>query len=135
MEYETISMSAHVEIEGHVAGIALRGKGFGRGAIGPSVNAIFEVKGNMRQQKGIEFYNTKNVKVNLSISHGSYYVEELFDNNELLVRMANEMLNANSVMVSEALIPFFERLAEMGVMRFMKTLTRIPYRELFPQSR
>lgn len=48
--------------------------------------------------------------------------------------MTNKMLNANSVMVAKALTPMFEKLAETGVMRFMKFVTKIPYNELFPTS-
>ncbi|KAF2886120.1 hypothetical protein ILUMI_20053 [Ignelater luminosus] len=134
IEYETIPITGDIEVSGHVASIPLSGKGFGRAVLGP-VNATFDVKGNIKTSRGIDFYSTHNVKVDLDISDGSYYVEQLFNNNQTLVHLANEMLNANSVMVSEAVTPTLERLAEKGVKRFMKTLTRIPYYELFPLSR
>ncbi|KAF2898202.1 hypothetical protein ILUMI_07977 [Ignelater luminosus] len=55
-------------------------------------------------------------------------------NRHVYVRLTNDMLNANSDMVVKALTPVFEKLSEIGVMRFMKTLTKIPYYKLLPPS-
>ncbi|KAF2898200.1 hypothetical protein ILUMI_07975 [Ignelater luminosus] len=134
IEFHFLPMSASVEIDGHVIHIPIKGKGFVRVAYGP-ISAIFEVKGDMKKLKGIEYYTTKKANVGLDMGDGSFNFEGLFDNNQLLVRTTNEMLNANSAMVMKAITPAYEKLAAKGVMRFMKTLTKIPYHQLFPSSR
>ncbi|KAF2891802.1 hypothetical protein ILUMI_14371, partial [Ignelater luminosus] len=46
--------------------------------------AIFEINGEIRKSKGIDYYNSKDVKINLDLTDGTYLFEGLFDNNELL---------------------------------------------------
>ncbi|KAF2886330.1 hypothetical protein ILUMI_19843, partial [Ignelater luminosus] len=133
IEFDTIPITTFIEVNGHVVNIPVVGKGLVRTAYGP-IDATFEIEGSMSKFKSIDHYNPKNVKVDLNIGDGSYYLEGFFDNNEQLVRLTNEMLNANSVIVTKALTPLFEELAEIGVMRFMKRLMKIPYYKLFPPS-
>ncbi|KAF2898199.1 hypothetical protein ILUMI_07974 [Ignelater luminosus] len=131
IEFDSLSMSVSVEGDSDVVHIPLKGNGFVRIAHSP-VTAIFEIKGDMKRLRGIEYYSTEKAKVGLDMGDGNYNFEGLFNNNELLVRMTNEKLSANSAMVVEALTPAYEKFASMDVMRFMKTLTKIPYHRLFP---
>ncbi|KAF2888154.1 hypothetical protein ILUMI_18019 [Ignelater luminosus] len=131
IEFETIIMSGSIQIDGYVVNIPIVGNAYANCTFGP-VNATFEIKGSTRKSKGIDYYNTENVCVNLDVADGGYSFVGLFDNNKQLERMTNEMLNANSAMVTKAATPLFEKLAEVGIARFMKTLTKIPLHELFP---
>ncbi|KAF2888289.1 hypothetical protein ILUMI_17884, partial [Ignelater luminosus] len=133
IEFETLAMFADIGINGHVLNISLVGQGSSRPTFGPVI-AVFEIKGEMRKSKGIDYYNAKNVKINLDLTDGTYLFEGLFDNNEVLVRMTNEVFNANSVMVTKVLTPTLEKFAEVGVKKFLKTLTKISYKKLFPLS-
>ncbi|KAF2885934.1 hypothetical protein ILUMI_20241, partial [Ignelater luminosus] len=99
------------------------------------INAVFEIKGDMRRSRGIDYYNPKNANVRLNMGDGSFHLEGLFDNNQQLGRMTNEMLNSNSAMVVKAVTPMFEKLSGIGAMKFMETLSKIPYYKLFPPSR
>ncbi|KAF2885936.1 hypothetical protein ILUMI_20243, partial [Ignelater luminosus] len=134
IQFDPLPLVAFYEISGQIVRIPLEGKGIGRVAIGP-INAVFEIKGDMRKFRGIDYYNPKNANVGLNIGDGSFDVEGLFDKNQQLGRMANEMLNSNSVMAVKAATPMLEKLCEIGAMRFMKTLMKIPYYKLFPPSR
>ncbi|KAF2880384.1 hypothetical protein ILUMI_25800, partial [Ignelater luminosus] len=96
------------------------------------INVVFEIKGDMRKSQGINYYKLKNANVDLNIDDCSFQFECLFDNNQQLGRMTNEMLNSNSIVVVKALTPMFEKLSKIGTMALMKTLTKIPYYKLFP---
>ncbi|KAF2885932.1 hypothetical protein ILUMI_20239 [Ignelater luminosus] len=132
IQFDPLPLAAFYKISGQVVRIPLEGKGIGRAAIGP-INAIFEIKGGMRKSRGIDYYDPKYVNITLDMGDGSYYMSGLF-NNEQLERIANNMVNANSLMVVEAMTPMFEKLGEIGTMRFMKTLTKIPFSRLLPSS-
>ncbi|KAF2888383.1 hypothetical protein ILUMI_17790, partial [Ignelater luminosus] len=131
IDFDSIAMSAPILAEGHIAHIPIQGKGFARQLVLAPVSAMIEIKGNMRQLRGIQYYNPKKVKVNLDLGEAGYYITGLFDNNEHLgnkyrnlvaviflllvniaVRLTNRMFNENSDMVVEALTPALERLAE-----------------------
>ncbi|KAF2888305.1 hypothetical protein ILUMI_17868, partial [Ignelater luminosus] len=153
IEFGSVTMLLFVNVNGHVIRIPVEGNGISRHAYDKliflstfvhcitlilfleSISAIIEIKGDMRRFKEIYYYNPKKVNVTLDMRDANFYVKGLFDNNELLVRMTNEMLNANSTLVSKVITPMFEKLAEIGVMRFMKNLTKIPYSKLFPPSK
>ncbi|KAF2900436.1 hypothetical protein ILUMI_05753 [Ignelater luminosus] len=132
IEFDSILMTSLYEVHGHLAHIPVEGKGLGSHAYSP-VNAVFEINGGMRKLRGINYYDTKYVNVTLDMGEGSYHLDGLFDNKQL-ERMTNEMLNINSDMVVKALTPALEKIAKIAVMRFMKTLFKIPYHKLFPQS-
>ncbi|KAF2884830.1 hypothetical protein ILUMI_21363 [Ignelater luminosus] len=68
-------------------------------------NGTFDIGGTMKKLKGIDYYNTKDVKVNLIIDNVSI-------NAEGLSRQTNEMLNENSEMVAAAVTPVLEKMVE-----------------------
>ncbi|KAF2885933.1 hypothetical protein ILUMI_20240, partial [Ignelater luminosus] len=82
-KYDKVIMSSlPADISGQILLAPVKGIGLGHSAIGP-ISGIFEVNGVLKNVNGIDFYNTTNVNVHLSIVDGSYFMSNLFDDLDL----------------------------------------------------
>ncbi|KAF2881400.1 hypothetical protein ILUMI_24774, partial [Ignelater luminosus] len=98
------------------------------------IDGEFEINGNLRNEMGVDYYNTTNIKVSLYIHDGSCRLDGFFSNNIYLTRTINNIFNENSKLVVNTLNPAFKELTKYGIKNLMTELTnRISYNQLFPQ--
>ncbi|KAF2881398.1 hypothetical protein ILUMI_24772 [Ignelater luminosus] len=132
--YDTMSMTSNMDALGQVISVPIEGKGSVEVTLIGPINGEFEINGNLRNENGVNYYNTTNIKVNLYIYDGSCRLDDFFNNNIYLTRMITNIFNENSKLVVDVLTPAFKEMAKYGIRNLMTELTnRIPYNLLFPR--
>ncbi|KAF2881399.1 hypothetical protein ILUMI_24773, partial [Ignelater luminosus] len=134
--YDTLILASNMDALGEVISIPIEGKGSTEVTLIGPIDGEFEINGNLKNENGVDYYNTTSIKVNLNIYDGINFIDGFFNNNVQLTRTFNDIFNANSKLVVNIMTPVYTELAKLGIKNLITELTnRIPFNQLFPQRR
>lgn len=132
--FETISLIGDCDFNGKILVAPLNGKGTITATTGP-IEGVFEISGELKKRKNVEYYNPLNIDMNLSITGGKVNFENFSGENQDLVKVINQVISENgSELIKEVIGPIKEVTGNILKTGLGRITSKVPYNKLFPGS-
>ncbi|XP_060517815.1 circadian clock-controlled protein daywake-like [Cylas formicarius] len=128
-----LRIEAHYHVDGKLLMVQVRGDGDIEANI-TDVKARAELQGELYDKDGEKYMKYTDVKLKVSIGGGSVRLANLFNGDQVLLAMINDVVNKNLDLFLKELMPIIQKSLEGVVMNTGNAITdAFSYKQLFPQ--